>query len=310
MDYHAELPDRKPEKRPILCIAGLSPQTRYITNQQDEDVALWSINDAYKVIRRPIDHWFDIHQPHEFAKRAIWLSNFNKVNPHAPLWMVNEFENIPGSMRYPIDTVGLPWDRWFTSSISEMLAMAYDEARAGTIKELRMVGVQFSQRIEYLEQRDCVSYWWGKLEEVLGPGKCWVPDVTPLFKADYIYGYTVRDNLNAGHLQQYLDSADEKVKKHLNQVAEAYGYRQALRLVKENPMGLDKLIEEADDVYHAQVNELNANAGAQQILTQVIDRVDHEPDERKIAREQAEREAEYERRANQRNSPNGRPEGS
>jgi len=92
-----------------------------------------------------------------------------------PVYQMKVDERIPTSTLYPYDEIveryGHAWITnvkrpYLTSSAAFMLALAlYEHDNGDTIDRLYLAGVELAIGTEYFDQRPCVEYWIGRLEQ-------------------------------------------------------------------------------------------------------------------------------------------------
>jgi hypothetical protein len=87
------------------------------------------------------------------------------------------------SAAYPLDEITARFGRYFTSTVSYMIAMAI-HAHAS---EIFLFGVDMKTSSEYAYQRPCVEYMIG-LAQGSGIEVC-IHDQSPLLKSKGLYGY-------------------------------------------------------------------------------------------------------------------------
>lgn len=158
----------------------------------DESWEIWGLNEAWKYFPR-WDRWFEMHKREVFAKEGdrdqaahvAWLQN---QDGQRPIYMLQPFDDIPGSVAFPIDALtdrffpGQPSGYW-TSTISYMLALAIAEG----FSEIGLYGIDLASHVEYANQRPAAEYLIGVAR---GMGiKVTIADGSALLKAPARYGY-------------------------------------------------------------------------------------------------------------------------
>jgi hypothetical protein len=163
-----------------VAICGTATSSRDEILKQPDNVEIWSLNQGYKWQPR-VDRLFDIH--HHAAVRDEKHVEWLKTNTTVPVYMLDTYEHLPMSIRYPLEDVleGGRYRKVFTSSISYMLALAIHER----VSEVRLLGVDMATDSEWAYQRDGCLYWIG-VAEGLGI-KVYLPDISPLSQ-QYLYG--------------------------------------------------------------------------------------------------------------------------
>ena len=151
---------------------------------KDESFQIWAMNDLYRFVPR-VDVLFELHtrkllnsKNRETQAHEEWL----KSSP-IPVFMQEHYDDIPKSVRYPIETIVEKYGNYFTNSVSYMIALAIEEGAS----EIHLYGVDMAGGGEYEEQRPSVEYFLGIAK---GKGiKVHVPPESELLKTMYLYGY-------------------------------------------------------------------------------------------------------------------------
>jgi hypothetical protein len=173
-------PEEKRKKVAIVGFAGTWNKTPF----NDPDFEIWGLNEAYFFM--PLAHrWFEIHSRKDFEcasyrnpRHLEWLQKCN-----IPIYMQKKFADIPCSIEFPIKKLSTKYRRYWTNSISFMIAMAIEEK----FKEIHIYGVNMAQNGEYEKERPSVEYWIGVAE---GQGrKVYIPWESDLCKSERDYGY-------------------------------------------------------------------------------------------------------------------------
>lgn len=150
----------------------------------DESFQIWAMNDLYRFIPR-VDVLFELHT------RRLLNSKQRGVNDHVewlktspiPVFMQDHYDDIPNSVRFPIENILGKYGNYFTNSVSYMIALAIEEGA----QEIHLYGVDMAGEGEYEEQRPSVEYFLGIAK---GMGiKVHVPPESELLKTMYLYGY-------------------------------------------------------------------------------------------------------------------------
>lgn len=149
--------------REIVAIVGSARTNRDLAPWDDETVDIWGINEALKFSwMRRADAVFQMHARWSFTRpnnrndpqHFEWL----KQKHPFPIYMQQEWDDIPSSVAYPLQEVlQLTPYPFFTSTVAYAIALAvlYE------YKEIRLFGVEMASDSEYFWQRDCVTYWLG-----------------------------------------------------------------------------------------------------------------------------------------------------
>jgi hypothetical protein len=173
-------------EKDMLAVIGTADPTRQAAPYEDKNFEVWGVAVAstFPDVKR-LDVQFEMHT------KGYWTRDANIVKRLAetkvPIYMHEQFPEIPTSMRFPIEVV-IQYRKYFTNSIAYMLALAYHSFMVtNKPKHVAMFGVHMAANEEYSEQRPCCEYWIGRME---GAGM----DVEPshggaLLQAIGLYGY-------------------------------------------------------------------------------------------------------------------------
>lgn len=157
-----------------VALVGFAPNTLDAVLDTDAD-EIWSLAWAYKYTQIPfITRLFEMHPIHFQAQSVKPMY----VKPRAHLeylrrqesfnvYMLDEYEDVPKCVRYPIEEVtDMLLSRWtrsgermhlFTSSMDYMMALAIHEG----FDEIELIGVEMSSDSEYRYQREGMYFWAG-----------------------------------------------------------------------------------------------------------------------------------------------------
>lgn len=165
-----------------VAIVGFAP-TWNLAPYDDKSVEIWGMNELYKVVPR-VDVLFEMHtydllrSKTRDPKHLEWLQK-SKI----PIWMLEQYEDIPNSMRYPKEQILAKFGTYFTNSISYMIALAI----MAEVKELYIYGIDMATSKEYQIERPSVEFFigWAK-----GAGiRVTIPPQSDICKTMYLYGY-------------------------------------------------------------------------------------------------------------------------
>ncbi|MFS6835673.1 hypothetical protein, partial [Staphylococcus aureus] len=108
-----------------------------------------------------VTRWFELHPEgwwRDAARRGKGHVEWLRASP-VPVYMAEQFADIPPAIRFPREHLRTKYVDYFTSTIAWMLAMAMDEMVAGDA--IQFWGVDLSTKPEYRQQRACVEFWLG-----------------------------------------------------------------------------------------------------------------------------------------------------
>ena len=168
-----------------VCVCGTSRTLKQIP-KDISGLEYWILNDMY-LLTNGYSRIFEMHQK---SYLDSWITG--RGNPHiselaqlkVPVYMQEHFEDVPTSIKYPLDEMINSFGRdIFQSTVDYMIALALFE----DYKEIYLYGVDMSVGGEYESQKPTASYWLGRAE---GMGvKIYLPDNCDLLKTYYRYGY-------------------------------------------------------------------------------------------------------------------------
>ena len=149
-------------KKKKIAIVGFAPSTKDKAPYNDPDWEIWVLNEYFTMLpceANNIARWFELHQRDTVLnsfRTKEYLKQLQQSN--IPIMMVEKFEDIPMSEKYPLDEIikELETD-YFTNSISYMVAYAIYYGA----DEIAMYGVDMAQDEEYAKERPSVEYFVG-----------------------------------------------------------------------------------------------------------------------------------------------------
>ena len=179
------------EGRKKIAIVGSAPSTRDMAPYGDESWEIWGCSNLYMVIPR-WDRWFEIHdwqlrvQEEQYKQGGYeeWL----RTDHGKPIYMQDVYGEIPSSVRYPLAEVTREFNRYFTNTISYMVAFALlQEPEAIGIFGVDMAVQDAGGFSEYAHQRPSCEWFLGV---AYGRGiELVIPAQSDLLKCGQLYGY-------------------------------------------------------------------------------------------------------------------------
>jgi len=149
-----------------LAIVTSAEPTRGMAPFNDMDYELWglSVTYTYPDVTR-LDILFEMHPAEYFERDANVIKRLRETD--RPTYMLQQRDDIPMSMAYPMDMMTTIYRAYHTSSISYMLALAYHSYLVtGKPNHVEVYGAHMAAREEYNDQRACCEYWIGCMEAV------------------------------------------------------------------------------------------------------------------------------------------------
>lgn len=193
-----------PERtRDRVAIVGFAEGHRHLAPFSDPTWEIWGLNRLHGVLEGRWDRWFEIHALRTFyeedAQHREWMRTFK-----GPVYLRPQdmgIYDIPAAVPYPVEQVLRDYGRYFTNSISWMIALAIGMG----FKEMALFGVDMAQDAvfptnEYRQQRPSCEYLLGV---AVGRGMLiHLPDGSDLLKASFLYGLEDGDAILAKRLSR------------------------------------------------------------------------------------------------------------
>lgn len=194
------------EKR--IAIVGCS-DSRVLAPYDDKSWEIWSMNNTFTYTKRQ-DKWFEIHpiqhvsgryQRRKLIRPGIfeWADDFrgqpmqeymlSLARLDIPVYMQQHWDIIPKSEPYPIEEVLHRFGRYFTNSVSYIIAMAIMSGAT----EIGCFGIDMSAASEYGFQRPSCEWMLGV---AAGLGiRLNIPPQSDLLKTKFLYGFEEREQV-------------------------------------------------------------------------------------------------------------------
>lgn len=167
-----------------VAILGFTPSWR-LAPFNDPDCEIWVLNEFYVNEPPRVTRWFDLHT------RQAMHDDKGRTDDHVaklaqmtvPVYMHQHWDDIPMSVEYPLSPLIAEYGRYFTNSISYMVALAIYEG----FGHIGIFGVDMAHDTEYGQQRPSCEYFIGV---AIGKGiHVGIPAESDLLKCQYLYGY-------------------------------------------------------------------------------------------------------------------------
>ena len=227
----------KPTKKKV-AIMGFA-DSRDMAPFKDESWEIWGLNSLFEMIDMAhVTRWFEIHDIKLFSvdtNKEIGFGLTRTGQPYlqaltqlnCPVYMVEKYETIPNSIRYPLEdmitefdpklrrlewskpfshSADLDWNGYFTNTVSYMIALAIHDG----YEEIGIYGVDMATSQggignEYAAQRPSCEYYIGVAQ---GKGiKVTIPDEADLLKTRFIYGFEMMRDLAFSSKVRKIDEA-------------------------------------------------------------------------------------------------------
>ena len=175
----------KPVPNPAVNIVGFAPS--WENTPWDGGAELWGMNALHKVAPdKPWTRWYQLHDLDEHHAKdkdehVAWL---NGSGLPIVMWEehVNKYPEVVNAVAYPREAIVEMFGRYFTNTVSWMIAHALYEDR----EAIGVYGVDMAQDSEYGHQRPSCEYFigWARGKGV----DVTIPENSDLLKAPFLYG--------------------------------------------------------------------------------------------------------------------------
>ncbi len=174
-----------------LGLLGRTENIRYAP-WDDPSWTFASHTSARELSKREPDYYFDLHN------RACFTQESKQWNPayytwlqrlQTPIFMQEQWPEIPMAVRYPIETVLQEYRAYFTNHCAYMIALAMMEG----VHTIGLFGCQYGAGTEYSTQRGSLEYWLGRFEQAGGNVVLPVKANSLLAFPSTLYGYESHD---------------------------------------------------------------------------------------------------------------------
>jgi len=194
-----------------VAIVGKAPSSRGLAPYEDESWEIWTLSDLVLQGQAPrFSRHFEIHpfdwltQQEEYFE---WLQGIPADSASVYVRSEIEAEQVPAAEALPADALVAKFGRYFTNTVSWMLAVAI-EANA---KEIGIWGVDMAQEPEYKAQRPSCEYIIGHAR---GAGiKVTIPAESDLLKSSRLYGI----DTDGGEMREKWKSRTAELRRRVEQ---------------------------------------------------------------------------------------------
>jgi hypothetical protein len=211
-----------------VCILGTA-ETLKEAPFDDKTWDMWAVASAigHPDLKR-VDRVLELHEPDNWKLR---VDEINKAK--IPVWMWKHYDEIPLSEKFPIDEVLGKFRRYFTNSISFLIAEAIREGYT----DIALFGVHMATVGEYSSQRPSCEYFLGYAE---AKGiNLWIPDGADILKAARMYGFEPEGeikkkirNMSADMEQKKMSYQQQEANNH-DMKMQAVGWTECLKHVTQ-----------------------------------------------------------------------------
>lgn len=229
---------KKPEAVPVVAapvkrvaIVGCS-DTKNLAPYNDPSWEIWAMNNAFGHIKKA-DAWFEIHPVKcvngKYFRRKLIRPGIFEWSPEfrgqemlsylkaiaaldCPVYMQQHWDIVPKSVPYPLEEITASFGRYFTNSVSYMIALAIKQGA----KEIGCWGVDMATGSEYGPQRPSCEFFLGI---AAGMGiRITIPEQADLLKTRFLYGFEEREQVAwEKKITQMLDAMENRKAKAMSQ---------------------------------------------------------------------------------------------
>lgn len=260
------------EAKPVI-LAGFAP-SRHSIADLDPGIDVWSCNHAWQYF--PIERIkaiIEIH-PWQYLNEIAYYANKDTAQGHIdflgqakdfPVYMIEPRDEVPGSVRYPIEAaLELAGNRYFSSSFAYMIALAMLQDR----NPIYVYGFDMATDTEWFYQRPNTEWWIGFAQ---GKGfDVQVSQKSPLCKVGKMYGYEGYQMVD----RQVLEQRKHDYKNQFNQAKEGFDKWQGILLERHRLKRPQSEIEEAAKQARLYENTASMCDGALQAINNLLDECD------------------------------------
>lgn len=175
---------------------------------------------CHTIVQREPEWWFDLHPESCFRKEKRWHRNYLKwlQNLRTPIFMQQDWPDIPMAVRWPKERLLSEYRPYFTNHVAWMVAQAKSEG----VREIGVYGCEYNSDHERGLQRGSLEYWLGRFEE--SGGKVHLPPGSTLLNRPApLYGYESHDKVTGHLVKEYSLPKVKKDQATLEQSMQALG---------------------------------------------------------------------------------------
>lgn len=216
-------------KKSKVAIVGCADSNNQTPFDRAAEFEFWGVNNLHLTLPGPWTRWFEIHSittdaagrwlrrgAPDFRGQPVtkYLAGLQALD--IPVYMQGPCAAVPNAVIYPLDPIVGQFGRYFTNTISYMIALAIAEG----FQEIQVLGVDMAVDTEYFWQRPSCEYFLGICQ---GRGIRFVlPDECDLLKTRFLYGFQeVEDTAFNKKVNAMLTAMHKRQAKAANQAANA-----------------------------------------------------------------------------------------
>lgn len=123
----------------------------------DDSWEIWTLNDMFKIVPKS-DVYFELHDMSQTKNHTPGEMEWLRNNKTIPVYMMHLDDTVPMARQYPYEDILKEYGRYFTNSISWMIALALHE---DDVDEIGIWGVNMAHGTEYAAQKPSCEYFIG-----------------------------------------------------------------------------------------------------------------------------------------------------
>jgi len=172
-----------------VAIVGKAPSSRGLAPFHDEAWEIWTLSNLVSADEVPrFTRHVELHNLNSFRTRGDGYWDWMCSVKDQPIYLAQLNKDIPAGVQFPRDKVVGHVGRYFTNTVSWMIALALLEMNeAEGPHKLAVYGVDMAQDGEYAHQRPSCEYFLGLATglgiETIVPAEC------DLLKSPCLYGF-------------------------------------------------------------------------------------------------------------------------
>ena len=256
-----------------VALVGFSKISNQGAYSLPDDMELWTLNHAHMLGFPRIDVHFDMHQLELIQDPNFYTKDYQKghdeflSSPHDfPIYMIENLDEVPASVRYPIEEAQLLAGKYmaFSSSFCFMIALAIMDG----YDRIEVHGFDMDTVTEYSYQREDTLRWISFAE---GRGiDVHIAPTSGLLEDKILYGYEGIPMVSRQTLEAHKKQYDREQQASHEKMTEWVGV-----LKERRTMGASRRkIDEAGEMMNGYMRQAAMNEGASKALQFLLDTCD------------------------------------
>lgn len=194
-------------RRLKVAIIGKAPSSRDLAPYDDDDFEIWTLSNLVQLEEVPRwDRHFEIHELSTFHARRKPYWEWLKQSHGKPIYLRDRHPDVPDGVAYPKKAICDHFGRYFTNTVSWMIALAIAEGA----EAIHVYGVDMAQTEEYGEQRPSCEFFLGW---AAGAGiEIFVPPQADMLKCRLLYGFET----DSGEMREKWKARTKELEQRLN----------------------------------------------------------------------------------------------